>query len=118
MEARGYLAVKSEKTIVMKRDGEDWIIHGMYVDDMIHASTSEKLKREFIREYTRDFNITLEENITSFLRIEIKQGPDWIDINLDTYIREIIEEYQKYVRTALKPKKVPMQPGVMLDRPS
>ena len=30
-------------------------------------------------------------------------------------IKEAIEEYQKYVKTALKPKKVPMQPGVMLD---
>ena len=47
--------------------------------------------------------------------MEIKQGPVGIDINLDTIIQETIKENQKYVKTALKPKKVPMQPGVMLD---
>ena len=57
----------------------------------------------------------LTENLTSFLGMEIKQGLEGIDIHLDTYIKETIEEYQKYVKTALKPKKVPMQPGVMLD---
>ena len=36
MEDHGYLAVNSEKIIFMKRAGEDWILHGLYVDDMIH----------------------------------------------------------------------------------
>ena len=76
MEERGYLAVNSEKTIFMKHAGEDWIIHGLYVDDMIHASTSDVLKQEFIREYSRDFDITLTENLTSFLGLEIEQGPE------------------------------------------
>jgi hypothetical protein len=48
MEELGYLAVNSEKTIFMKRTGDAWIIHGLYVDDMIHASTSDALKQEFI----------------------------------------------------------------------
>ena len=115
MEDRGYLAVNSEKTIFMKRAREDWIIHGPYVDDMIHASTSDVLKQEFIRESSRDFYITLTENLTSFLGLEIEQGPEGINIHLDTYIQEVITEYKTYVKTALKPKKVPMQPGVMLD---
>ena len=34
-EARGYLAVNSKMTIFMKRASEDWIIHGLYVDDMM-----------------------------------------------------------------------------------
>ena len=115
MEDRSYLAVNSEKTIFMKRAREDWILHGLYVDDMIHASTSDALKQEFIREFSRDFDITLTENLTTFLGMEIEQGPEGIDIHLHTYIKENIEEYQKYGETALKPKKVPMQPGVMLD---
>ena len=94
----------------MKRAREDWILHGLYVDDMIHASTSDVLKQEFIREYSQDFDITLMGNLTSFLGMEIKQGPEGIDIHLDTYIQETIVEYQKYVKTALKLKKVPMQP--------
>ena len=52
MEAREYLAVNSEKTTFMKRAGEDLIMHWLYVDDMVHAATSEMLKREFIQGYT------------------------------------------------------------------
>jgi hypothetical protein len=115
MEAQGYLAVNSEKTIFMKRVGDDWIMHGLYVDDMIHASTSEEMKQQFITEYTRDFEITLEETMTSFLGLEIEQGPRGINLHLDTYIQEIIDEYGTYFRKSLKPKKVPMQPGVVLD---
>ena len=67
MEEQGYKAVNSEKTIFMKRDGGDWIMHGLYVDDMIHASTSYELKKKFTQvtsKYTGDFNITWEDTIT------------------------------------------------------
>ncbi len=36
----------------MERDGGDWIVHGLYEDDMIHASPSNELEKEFIAKYT------------------------------------------------------------------
>ena len=84
MEHQGYHPVNSEKTIFMKRIGDDWIMHGLYVDDMIHMSTSEEMKQQFIHEYTRDFEITLEATMTSFLGLEIEQGTNGIDLHLDT----------------------------------
>ena len=99
----------------MKRVCDDWIMQGLYVDDMIHASTSEALKQQFIKEYTRDFEITLEETMTLFLGLKIEQGPQGIDLHLDTYIQEAIDEYGTYFKKPLKPKKVPMQPGVVLS---
>jgi uncharacterized membrane protein len=107
--------VNSEKTIFMKRDGGDWIIHGLYVDEMIYTSTSDTLKKEFIEKYTSDFDITWEDTMTSFLCLKIEQSRRWIDIHLDTYIKEVLDEYQLYTKKELKPKKVPMQPGVVLD---
>ena len=71
MEEQGYKAVNSEKTIFMKRDGGDWIMHGLYVDDMIRASTSDELKKELITKYTGDLNIIWEDTMTSFLCLEI-----------------------------------------------
>ena len=35
----------------MKRENGEWIMHGLFVDDMIHTSTSEELKRKFIKEF-------------------------------------------------------------------
>jgi len=73
------------------------------------------MKQQFIHEYTRDFDIILKETMTPFLGLEIEQGSNGIDLRLDTYIKETITDYWSYFKTFLKPKKVPMQPGVVLD---
>ena len=66
MEEHGYIAVNSEKTIFMKHAGEEWIMHGLFVDDTIHASMSDELRDQFICEYQADFDITLEDIMSSF----------------------------------------------------
>jgi hypothetical protein len=116
MEDHGHLAINSEKTIFMKREGEEWIMHGLFVDDMIHAATNDNLRDQFIREYKADFDITLEDVMTSFLGMEIEHNKKDIAIHLDTYVRETLDEYKMAVSKFLKPKKVPMQPGVMLEQ--
>jgi hypothetical protein len=55
MEQNGYPAVNSEKTIFMKRQGSDFIIHGLFVDDMMHVPTCDKLRDEFLQLYQKDF---------------------------------------------------------------
>ncbi len=37
IEEHGYIAVKCEKIIIMKHEGEEWITRGLFVDDMISA---------------------------------------------------------------------------------
>ena len=54
-----YEPANSEQTIFVKKDGKDFIIHSLFVDDMQHASTSEKkLWQEFLTLFSRDFEIT------------------------------------------------------------
>ena len=71
MQQNRYPAVNSEKTIFMKRQGSDFIIQGLFVDDMMHVPTCDKLRDEFLTLYQKDFEITgcLME---TFLRIEVK----------------------------------------------
>jgi hypothetical protein len=52
MEANGYPAVISEKTIFMKRVNDDFIIHGLFVDDMMHIPTNDALREEFMDKYS------------------------------------------------------------------
>ncbi len=51
METNGYPAVNSEKTIFMKQDGDDFIIHGLFVDDMMHVPTCDRIWKEFLDKY-------------------------------------------------------------------
>jgi hypothetical protein len=115
MEDHGYAAVNSEKTIFMKHENGDWIMHGLFVDDMAHASTSEKLKQEFIAEYKGDFQITYDDLMTSFLGMEVEQDQDSIRLHLDSYIQDTLSEYKAVIKKFVKPKQVPMQPGLVLE---
>jgi hypothetical protein len=50
--------VDSEKINFMKRQGSDFIMHGLFVDDMVHVPTCEKLRNEFLALFQKDFEIT------------------------------------------------------------
>ncbi len=54
--------------------------------------------------------------MTSFLGMEVEQEKGQIRLHLDTYVNEMLEEYKAYIKRDLKPKKVPMQPGVVLTK--
>ncbi len=58
----------------MKLGWGDWIMHRLYMDYMIHTSTRDELKKEFIKKYTLDFNINWEDTMTSFLSLKIEQS--------------------------------------------
>ncbi len=74
MEANGYPAVNSEKTIFMKHKGKHFIIHGLFVDDIMHIATNNMHKNKFMEKYSRDLNITREGFMKMFLGTEIKQS--------------------------------------------
>jgi hypothetical protein len=54
--------------------------------------------------------------MTSFLGLEVEQDKGQIRLHLDTYVNEMLEEYKAYIKRDLKPKKIPMQPGVVLTK--
>ncbi len=47
--------------------------------------------------------------------LEIEQSLARIKIHLDNYIQEAIDDYKSHFKKLVKSKKVPMQPGVVLD---
>ncbi len=58
MEQHGYSVVNSEKTTFMNREGEDFIIHWLFVDDFMHVPTCDKHSDEFLKLCKKNFEIT------------------------------------------------------------
>ncbi len=54
--------------------------------------------------------------MTSFLGLEVEQDKGQIRLHLDTCVNEMLEDYKSYVKRDLKPKKIPMQPVVVLTK--
>ncbi len=111
MENHGYVAVNSEKTIFMKQKNGEWIMHGIFVDNMIHASTSEELKRKFIKEYKSDFEITCEDIMTSFLGMEVEQDEKSIKLHLDTTFKRSLTSTSQPSRSSSSQSRCQCSPG-------
>jgi hypothetical protein len=73
----GYLAVNKEKRIFKKTKGSEYIIHGLFVVDMmhnitLHISSCDELKKEFMDKYSKDFEITGGGLMKTFLGMEVE----------------------------------------------
>ena len=111
-----YHAVNNEKTMFMKCQGTDWIMHGVFVHDMMHTSTSTEMLKEFFKLYAKDFSFSGGELMTSFLGMEVEQEYGCIKLHLDTYVQEMLDEYKNHIKRDLKPKQAPMEPGDVLTK--
>ena len=108
--------MNSEKTICMKRKGSDYIIHGLFVDDMMQIYTSDEMKDEFLALYKKDFEITGGCKMETFLGMAFEQKEKSVKIHLDNYIMDVLTEYSAYIKKSLRPKKVPISPGIRYPR--
>ncbi len=90
MERNGYAAVNSEKTMFMQRSGSEYIIHGLFVDDMMHIYSCDAIKDEFMKLYSKDFEITGGSLMKIFLGVQVKQVARTIKIHLDHYIKNVV----------------------------
>jgi hypothetical protein len=51
----------------------------------------------------------------TFLGMEVEQPGKVIRLHLDTYVQQVLVEYKGYIKKSLRPKRVPMTPGVVLN---
>ena len=49
--------------------------------------------------------------------MQVEQFARSIKIHLDHYIKEVVDGYAEYIRKAIRLKKVPIAPNVVLMRP-
>ena len=112
MEDNDYRAVNSEKMIFMKRDGKEFIMHGIFVGDVKHVLTTKYLLDEFLEKYSRDFEITGGHHL---MELDVEQSRSKISLHLDSYIQETLDIYKEHPATKMiRPKATPMQPGNVL----
>ena len=101
----------------MKLEGKDFIIHGLFVDDMQHTSTSQALMDEFMHAYSRDFEITGGEIMTTFLGLQVDNVNSEIHMHMDHYVETVLNEYKTFVMNKkLRHKMLPVQPNYQLPK--
>ncbi len=103
----------------MKWEGKDFIIHGLFVDDMQHTSTgtSQAFMDEFMHAYSRDFEITGGEIMTTFLGLQVDHVNSEIQMHMDHYVETVLNEYKTFVMNKkLRHKMLPVEPNYQLPK--
>ncbi len=77
--------------------------------------TCDELKKEFMEKYSKDFEIPGGGLMKTLLEMEVEQSGNTIKLHLDCYIQQVLAEYKAYIKKVLRPKKVPISPGVILN---
>ena len=80
---------------------------------MMHISSCDELKKEFMDKYSKDFEITGGGLMKTFLGMEVEQCGKTIKLHLDCYTQQVLAEYKVYIKKMLRPKKVLISPGVL-----
>ena len=101
----------------MKWVDKDFIIHGLFVDDMQHTSTSQALMDEFMDAFSRDLEITGGEVMNTFLGLQVDHVNSEIHMHMDHYVESVLKEYKSFVMNKkLRPKMLPVQPNYQLPQ--
>ena len=69
----------------------------------MHTTISTKLREEFLRKYSKDFNIAGVGLMKTFLGMEVEQDNKTIKLHLDHYVHEMLtdSEYKDYIKKSL-----------------
>ena len=110
-----YLPVNEEKTIFRKQEGSDYIIHGLYVDDIKSVPSCPRLMKEFDEKYALEFESTESTLVETYLGLQMEQLPGRIDLHLDNYVQELLSDYKQWIKKPLGLRRIPMQPGIVLS---
>jgi hypothetical protein len=68
--------------------GSDYVVHCLFVDDIMHIYSCDAIMEEFMQLYPKDFEITGGKLMETILGMKVKETPHSIKIHLVTMYRE------------------------------
>ncbi|GJT51572.1 retrovirus-related pol polyprotein from transposon TNT 1-94 [Tanacetum coccineum] len=80
-----------DPTLFTLHAGNDILLVQIYVDDIIFASTNTAMCDEFANQMTTKFKMSMMEQMSFFLGLQISQSPRGIFINQSKYASEIVK---------------------------
>nr|GFA62574.1 uncharacterized mitochondrial protein AtMg00810-like [Tanacetum cinerariifolium] len=88
----GFQRGKIDQTLFIKRQKRDILLVQIYVDDIIFGATNKDLCKYFEKLMKDKFQISLMDELTFFLGLQVKQNKDGI-ISQDKYVAEILRTF-------------------------
>ncbi|XP_017629107.1 uncharacterized mitochondrial protein AtMg00810-like [Gossypium arboreum] len=90
---KGYVRSESEPTLYVKKEGNDFIIFCLYVDDIIYTSSSTFLVDKFKSQMMNEFEMSNMGLLHYFLGLEVHQAEDGIFISQRKYTNDLLSKF-------------------------
>ncbi|WVZ85052.1 LOW QUALITY PROTEIN: hypothetical protein U9M48_032014 [Paspalum notatum var. saurae] len=101
-----------DKTLFLLRHGKDLLIVQIYVDDIIFGGSSHALWSKFSEQMSRDFEMSMMEELQFFLGLQIRQTPQGTFVHQSKYTRDLL---RKFEIADASPQMTPMCTSIALD---
>ncbi|WVZ53876.1 hypothetical protein U9M48_004764 [Paspalum notatum var. saurae] len=108
----GFVMDSVDKTLFLLSRGGDTLIVQIYIDDIIFGGSSHALVSSFAEQMSREFEMSLMDELQFFLGLQIKQGPEGTFVHQAKYTRDILKKFEM---GDSKPMTTPMSTNTALD---
>jgi hypothetical protein len=101
-----------DKTLFTLNHGTDFLLAQIYVDDIILGGSSHTLVSRFQEMIESEFQMSMMEELTFFLGIQVKQTKQGTFVHQSKYTKDLMK---KINMTELKSMSTPMSSAASLD---
>jgi len=108
----GFARCLSEQAVYTRGEGNDAVILGVYVDDLIVTGGNPVKVKNFKEEMMTEFEMTDLGLLSYYLGIEVDQKEDFITVKQSGYAQKVLEQFGM---SGCNSTRVPMDPGNKLD---
>ena len=109
----GFEKCPYEHAVYTKKEGDEFLIIAVYVDDLLVTGSSMENIRKFKREMSKVFEMSDMGKLSYYLGIEVTQGQAGTERKQTAYDKKLLE---KANMTGCNSVKYPMEPKEMLNR--
>lgn len=113
LESMGLSRCPYEHAVYTKREGNEALIIGVYVDDLLITGTNISIIKKFKEQMSDHFEMSDLGKLSYYLGIEVEQGKGYIELKQTAYAKRILE---KAGMSECNPTKYPMEPKVLITK--
>lgn len=103
----------NEQAVYTRKDGDEFLIVGVYVDDLLVTGSSVSNILKFKAQMNKEFEMSDLGKLAYYLGIEVEQNGAFTELKQSAYARKLLE---KANLLTCNPVKYPMEPRVQLHK--
>lgn len=109
----GFTKCPYEHAVYTKREKEEVVIVGVYVDDLLITGTSLAVIQHFKNQMSTKFDMSDLGKLSHYLGIEVMQNKECIELKQTAYAKKVLE---KSGMAECKSTRYPMEPAIQLHK--